>query len=289
MKAMEYAIWCDWRQPPEDFNQLVGRIYFGHETCEHLLPSRPEAITFLDRLAVGPDTGITLVTPFLSPNELQRTLDLIHSLAERLGHLEVVCSDWGLVYALHSHSMVTVVLGRLLTAQVTDPRLTRLVSGGCPEPPPKTILHVDGTVCVLKSAQPTVPLQIHYQGCWVDRAEAIALLSHYGVQRCELNNTAQGIDLGSSDLRYTLHLPHVLVSVMRTCPGDREDFNARPQCPCSPQSASGQTIPWFHSTLPFDLFRRDNALYYKWPEPPENLDSLPVDRIVYPADHYPLC
>jgi hypothetical protein len=217
---------------------------------------------------------------------LTRTLDLIHSLAARLDRLEVVCSDWGLVYSLHDHAMVTVVLGRLLTAQVTDPRLIRLVTGHRPEPLPRTVFHVDGTVCVLKSAQPTGPLQTHYQGCWVDKAEAIALLFHYGVKRCELSNTAQGIALAFSDMRYTLHLPHVLVSVMRTCPGENEDFNTRPQCPCSSQTGAGQPISWAHYSLPFDLFRRDNALYYKHPELPDNLDILPVDRIVYPTNQY---
>ena len=286
MKTMEYAIWCDWRRPPTGRREPVGRIYFGHETCEHLLPSVSEAIAFLDLLNTGPDTGITLVTPFLSPNGLRRTLDLIHSLAVRLGRLEVVCSDWGLIYALGNHCTVTTVLGRVLTAQVTDPRLVRLVGGDCSEPSHRTIRHVDGTVCVLKAAQPTVPLQAHYQGCWVDKKEAIALLSCYGVQRCELNNVAQGIALAFSDMRYTLHLPHVLVSVMRTCPGENEDFNVRRQCPCSPRTAAGRAIVWSHRTLPFELYRRDNALYYEQPEPPDNLDTLPVDRIVYPTNHF---
>lgn len=283
---MDYAIWCDWRRPPEGFQQPVDRIYFGHETCEHLLPSPSEAIAFLDHLAVDPATNITLVTPFLSPNGLQRALDLIHSLTGRLARLEVVCSDWGLLYALHCHCQVTVVMGRLLTAQVTDPRLVRLVTGCCPVPPPKTIHHMDGTICVLKSRPPTARLRTHYQGCWVDKANAVALLSRYGIQRCELSNTAQGIALAFSDLRYTLHLPYVLVSVMRTCPGENEDFNVRAQCPCDPQTAGTRAIPWSHPTLPFELLRRDNALYYKWPELPDNLDTLPVDRIVYLAGDY---
>jgi hypothetical protein len=193
----------------------------------------------------------------------------------------VVCSDWGLLHELGRYPGATIVLGRLLTAQVTDPRMLRILEHPHPGRALRQIAHVDGTRCALKARRASSGLQRHYRSCWVDKPQAIALLAQHGISRCELSNAAQGLELAFPGVRYTLHIPEVLVTVMRFCPGQGEDFNQKPRrCPCAGHPASGQAVPWFHATLPVELFRRDNALYYNWPAHPANLHGLPVDRIV---------
>lgn len=281
---MEQAVWYDWRRrdrelPPAD------RIYYGHETCEHLLPSRRHAQAFAARLAQHPGTRLSLVTPFLTDRGLRRTLALIDclrtGLRTGLDELEVVCSDWGLVHELSRERTASVVLGRLLTAQITDPRILRLMAQSPPGQTSRPIRHLDGTPCTLNPEPPSFGLQRHYRSCWVDRPQAITLLAQYGIGRCELSNAAQGIELAFSGMRYSLHIPAVLVTVMRTCPGRGEDFNQPSQdCPCTGTPAASRMVTWSHATLPVNLFRRDNALYYHWSARPPNLGRLPVDRIV---------
>jgi hypothetical protein len=280
MTAMEQALWYDWRVGDRPLPR-ADRIYYGHETCERLLPSRRRAQAFAASLAQRPGSRLTLVTPFLTDDGLRRVLALIDILLTRLGELEVVCSDWGLVHELSRERTVTLVLGRLLTAQVTDPRIPRLLEQSPSERTPREIRHMDGTRCALKPAFASDSLRQHYRSCWVDKPEAIALLGRYGIGRCELSNAAQGLALAFSGLRYTLHMPEVLVTVMRTCPGRGEDFNRPPAaCPCTGDPAAGRPVAWSHATLPVALFRRDNALYYHWPAIPDDLHRLPVDRIV---------
>ncbi len=283
MMDIEQARWYDWRRDGQDLPE-AGRIYYGHETCERLLPSRPKAMDFANRVASRPGTKISLVTPFLTPKGLSRALALVRDLLDRLGELEVVCSDWGLLHCLGRHGLATPVLGRLLTAQITDPRIIRIMDPRHAVQPEKTIRHMDGTICILRSEPASAALQSHYRSCWVDKPEAIALLSRCGIGRCELSNAAQGIELDFAGLRYTLHVPDVLVTVMRLCPGDGEDFNKSPQCPCPDVPPGSGAVKWSHPTLAFDLFRRDNALYYQRTAYPDNLHTLPVDRIVYPQD-----
>jgi hypothetical protein len=279
MTLMEKALWYDWRGCDRPLPK-ADRIYYGHETCEHLLPSRRRVQAFAARLAQSPETRLSLVTPFLSDKGLRRALVLIDSLLAHMGELEVVCSDWGLVHELSRERRVTLVLGRLLTAQITDPRIPRLLEKSHPETTLRETRQVDGTRCALKPGCASASLGRHYRSCWVDKPEAVALLTRYGIGRCELSNAAQGIELTFSGMRYTLHMPEVLVAVMRSCPGRNEDFN-RPlaACPCSRHWAGGQEVAWSHATLPMELFRRDNALYYHWSAMPADLHHLPVDRL----------
>lgn len=277
---IEKARWYDWRLQDRNLPE-VGRLYYGHETCEHLLPSRQTALDFAERVVRHADIKISLVTPFLTPKGLNKVLALIDGLLEQLGVLEVVCSDWGLLHYLRRHQHATPVLGRLLVAQITDPRIIRITDNRLAAIPEKQIRHMDGTRCILKSKNPTRPLQSHYRSCWTDKPEAIAFLSHLGIDRCELSNAAQGIELTFPGLCYTLHVPEVLATVMRICPGDGENFNIKPHCPCIGLPSAGKAVRWSHATLPFDLFRRDNALYYNNATEPDNLKFLPVNRIVY--------
>ncbi len=277
--AIEHAQWYEGLRQDGHFPD-AERLYFGHETCEHLLPSPAVALSFLDRLGQGSGTKVSLVTPFLSPQGLKKTLALVELMRERLGELEVICSDWGLVHHLARHRLAEPVVGRLLVAQITDPCIGRFVDQHPSSQAARQVRHLDGTDCRLQAKLASDPLRSHYRSCWTDKPEALALLSHCGVRRCEISNVLQGIELTSqSGLRYSLHLPEVLVTLMRRCPGHGEDFARRAPCPCEGGDA-GSTVRWLHAALPVELYRRDNALYYHWPTCPANLCDLPVDRIV---------
>jgi len=69
---------------------------------------------------------------------------------------------------------------------------------------------------------------------------------------------------------------------MRECPGLNEDCT-NPACKPG-ENCNRPAANWRCEGFPVDLFRRGNALCYNQPDLPDNLDTLPVDRIVH-HDH----
>ena len=270
---LEQAVWVDWSTPlPVEF--AASRAYFGHETCQHLLPTLG-VIERWARSALDRGVALTLVTPWLTNAGLDRARRLIDCLSAIDPRMEVVCSDWGLLDVLAEEKAVTPVVGRLLAARPADPRLMRMFEGG----QERTLTHLDGTECRLKYQPPSEALARHYRGCWLDRPELISWFLSRGVRRAEIDNTGQGIELAQNPgWSWSLHAPEVLVAVMRHCPGAGEDFSAAAACPSN--RCASPAVPWSVPGYPVALQRRQNALYYQWPHLPPNLQALPIDRIV---------
>jgi len=223
---------------------------------------------------------VTLVTPPALANEgLKSALAVIEAMRRALDTLEVVCNDWGVMEYTARNGLGTPVIGRLLAAQAADPRIARMLCPIVDGQPPLFVTHSDGTRCRLLRRAPSREMASHLRSCWLDRPEILSYLSKYGIRRVELSNTAQGIELSRiADWSYSLHVPEVLVSVFRQCPGKGENFNRLRRC--GEQTCKGDEKPWHLASLPADLFRRDNALYYRCRKLPANLAALPVDRIV---------
>ena len=193
--------------------------------------------------------------------------------------LEVVCSDWGLLHVLTEHKLTTPVIGRVLTARPSDPRLLRMLNCKGHSGKIRTLIHLDGRRCRLRFQPPTEAQALQYRSCWIDKPAVISWLMARGICRAEVDNTGQGIELATvPGWSYSLHVPEVLVAVMRSCPGAGEDFAAGPACPSARCAQS--PVAWSIAGFPAVLWRHQNALYYNWTRPPHELDSLPVDRIV---------
>ncbi len=275
---LEHALWIDHNRLPDRWDPEV-RIYFGHETCPFRLPTPRQAG---EAAGVFREHGlqVSLVTPPALANEgLKIALAVIEAMRRNLDELEVVCNDWGVMEYTARNGLGTPVIGRLLAAQAADPRIVRMLCPIVEGQPSLFVTHSDGTRCRLLRRAPSREMAAHFRSCWLDRPEILSYLSKYGIRRVELSNVAQGIELSRcADWSYTLHMPEVLVSVFRQCPGKGEDFNRLRRC--GEQTCSGDEIPWHLDGLPADLFRRDNALYYRCYERPGNLATLPVDRIV---------
>jgi hypothetical protein len=101
----------------------IERIYFGVETCEHLLPSKEElqeAYAFCKEK----EYGFTFVTPYGGPQLMKNIRPLFDFLAEK-DNVEVVVNDYGTLQILISeYKMLTPVIGRLLNKMKRDPRFS---------------------------------------------------------------------------------------------------------------------------------------------------------------------
>lgn len=273
--TVEHAVWADWRRVRASELPATARIYLGHETCEHLLPPVSTALE-LARAARDLGTRLTLACPFLTEPGIAAALRLTEALQRTVDHVEVAASDWGLLSRVRG-SGATPVLGRLLTAQVTDPRLLRLLRPEDGFEREREVVHADGTRCVLRRRRPSAALAHHYQSVWCDRPDAAAFLAALGITRCELSCPQHGLALdAASPLRYSIHVPDALVAAMRRCPAGDHDRDAAVRC--RSLSCTGDEVTWRCGGL--ELIRIDNALYHRSSAAPACHAPGAVDRVV---------
>jgi hypothetical protein len=275
--AIEEAAFIDWRRPSR-WPTAATRAYLGHETCEGALPSPSVAQDLAARLhAAG--RGLTLVTPFLTARGISaalRRVDVLQAIDERL---EVVCGDLGLLARLAREGGLALSAGRVLAVQPADPRLLRLVAPLDARRVRRSVRHVDGTLATLTHALPSPSHVAHLQGTWLDRPDAIAWFRSLGVTRGEVSNVGQGLaTVGGEGWSYSLHVPWVIVSVLRACPSSGE--RVRLAGPCAREGCTPTEAAWYHEGFPVELRRRDNALVYEWPSVPDDLPTRSIDRIV---------
>jgi hypothetical protein len=142
-------------------------------------------------------------------------------------------------------------------------------------------VHLDGAVCRVARRVPLPALLEHLGGCWLDRAEVRAFLMARGVRRAEISHTPLGLRITrGTGWSYSLHVSDVLLTVMRRCPGEAEDFGSPRRCGRACTGAGD--VPWMGPSWPVNIFRRANALYYRWRGPVPDVVSLGIDRVVEP-------
>jgi hypothetical protein len=195
---------------PAAAGEAPDRLYLGSEFCAWRLPSAAELGHARDA-ARSRGMALSLVTPFLDEDGLQRVLALVRHLPPGEG-AEVVANDLGLVEALAERGWGgTVVAGRLLTRQRRGP--------GFQEP---------------RGAGPEALAAL--RGSALDSPPFVSWLSGtYGVLRFEIDDLVQGVSVGElpGDVRLSLYRPWLLVTATRNCPWvfDGRAFGRPPRCP----------------------------------------------------------
>lgn len=98
----------------------VGRVQFGGEFCETLLPTAGQLAAVRD-LVQALDVELSLVTPVMSDHGQRLLGELLPLLPSGS---EVVANDWGTLNRLgRDHPGLRPVAGRLLCKMIKDPRL----------------------------------------------------------------------------------------------------------------------------------------------------------------------
>jgi hypothetical protein len=213
---MENATWLDW----DDLDEVrlpPGRVYLGCETCEGMLPDIQRMAACLGAV-VASGRQVSLVTPLVTDAGLDRITALLDAFASAARPLEVVCNDWGVLEAVRQYDYCTPVIGRLLSRQSTDPRWASISAGKEQKQFEKEVLHLDGTVAHLTYRPPSEALLRHLRRPAVMDRSVLDFLSTLGVNRFEVSNPLQGLELDVPDgWHVSLHLPRVIVAVQR-CP-----------------------------------------------------------------------
>lgn len=242
-----------------------SRVYFGNEFCQRLMPS---AVELEDALGIASEWGrrFTFLTPYLTDAGLKQVEPLLMLVAERLPGSEVVFNDWG-VFKLISRLGVTLrpVMGRLLIKMKRGPRLMTLFN-----------LLPGAGQAYYRGSNLGVPAWAHY-------------LVGNGVQRVELDNVLQGldVDLGGSGINASLYVPYAYVTTTRYCaaiscdtPDQEEEIGIRP---CR-RECREYSCALSHPVMPVSLISKGNTKFLRNDEIPDDLARIGVDRLVFEPD-----
>ncbi|HNY30143.1 MAG TPA: hypothetical protein PKO15_04570 [Fibrobacteria bacterium] len=211
-RGIQRAIWNETAIGKDP--DAVDRWYFGHETCAtRAIASLTNSVT------VGDGIPCTFVSPcFVSDSDMVSILRRVEALGKSMPVDEIVCNDWGMVETVGRNGIARPVLGRLLSGQITDPRVARWPEGSCPSGRTTPIRLPDGKLGVLRGRP--IPAELAERIRSIPSADASFLdwLARLGVRRIEFSNVLQGLSLPASlQASATLHCSDVVVSVSRTC------------------------------------------------------------------------
>lgn len=168
----------------EDTDEFA-RLYFGMEFCERLISDvndLKKVINFVNEKKIN----ITLVTPYVTEDGLERVGRLLKALVEFKPDSEVVFNDWGVFQLMEEkYTGLVPVLGRLLNKMKRGPRLMNVLDR-IPEE----------SVTYYRSPSITIP-------------KIREFLLKKRIRRVEFDNLLQGIDLGrcGDEIKKTLYMP----------------------------------------------------------------------------------
>lgn len=244
-----------------------SRVYLGSFGCERLLPDEATLTAWLEALARR-ELRLTLVTPYLGEEGLDRCANLLSLLETSAADAEIQANDWGLLHMLaRSGSSLRRSAGPWLLPQLRGPNMLGR----------KTALSavVDADVIEALSRPLVAPELLR------------PLLARLGVSRLELSTLMIGARAPvGTGLPCSLLAPWVPVTTTRACPfavtgGGRHPWPGPRNVPCRHECRRGPA-PMTGRPSDAPLSWRGNVLVYPCPPPVE----LPpgFDRLVVAAD-----
>jgi len=249
---VEMCHMLDFRRLPE-IPASCQRVYFGHETCERLLPEFDEVRDLLGTTGKR-GLGLTFVTPFLTERGLEKVRLFLEQLKAAMPQIpEIVTSDWGLMHWIAANKIGIPVAGRFIVGQQLDFRHAGAMSPGMAD---------------------------HLSSCTLMKEGTMEMLRNLGVNRFELSNVFHPIILpGDGKYHCSLHLPLVPLTIFRSCP-EALDFNNINKS-CNARNCPRSRQKWSSCYSKCDIYRMDNALYYGNPNVDSRLaENKRIDRIV---------
>ncbi|PLX76305.1 MAG: hypothetical protein C0614_10250 [Desulfuromonas sp.] len=232
--------------PPTEYQ----RLYFGAEFCFWRFPIDREILEAIDWCREA-GWGMTLVTPTLNQSELSELGSRLERVLPQFGENdELVVSDWGGIDLVGTiRSDLTLIIGRVLSAQKRDPRIESLA------------LNLDDH-------------EYFRNSIWNSRPSA-ELLLELGISRVELDNLVQGVVALPKSLKGSLHLPYAMVTSTRNCPFRSTPVNQPCPAPC------GELFRLKSNDGGQPLLQAGNTQFFENHQVPERLLELGIDRLVH--------
>ncbi len=233
------------REPPS-FN----RIYVGDEFCSCRAPGLKELKEF-GRFAAEKELPLTLLTPVLTDEGLERIAPLFDYLDSNHSGAEVVANDWGVLFFLKNrHPSLHLSAGRMLNKGYKDPRLKRPKESAISEEEPDPLLNA-GTF---------------------DHEPVREKMAELGVARCERDLLPFQTITASKTFHFksSCYFPFGYVTSGRVCWAAA--FNQPPEKRYIPprrcgRPCNGSTLELKNETFSFRLFQNGNTIFYHYPSP----------------------
>jgi len=258
----------------------AGRIYWGHEFCENLIPAEEETKRVIDICRHG-RLGFTFLTPFVTERGFKILKRMFVFLRREAPACEVVLNDWGVLNLLHREFKGSFILavGRLLTHQLRDPDLEKIIS----RQPPLLARRENGKLAVIFHKLPAEAYMRGVRSSYLNAVFSQDLLAAFGIERVELNNLIQGVDLCGLKLKKSLYTPFVQVSTGRFCPMLSEFQKLQRIGACRKECLkSYDVLRGACGSRP--LFKKGNTLFYENPVRQKDKLLREVDRLVVQSE-----
>ncbi|MDP8259462.1 MAG: hypothetical protein P9L96_00430 [Candidatus Gygaella obscura] len=252
-----------------------SRIYWGVEFCQNLFPSLSDTKKIINFCCCN-RIEFTLITPFFTGKNIDKLRNTILLLRKQRKRYEVVVNDWGSIYLLNREfsGKFTLSLGRLLTRQQRDPFMQLFINKQKILPIKKS----DGRIVVIFHEVNKKFLKA-MQSSYVGTEYFFRLAKKLKIDRVELNNLVQGVNLNSISLKKTLYYPFVNISTGRFCPMDTPNQRKFRIGVCK-KDCLGYYDILKPNDLGFPLFKRGNTTFYKIPLKAELIKGS-ADRTVF--------
>lgn len=253
---MERALYISHPKNLQFFTDQYSRLYFGTEFCQNLIPSNKDLGIILEFIKTH-SISFSFVTPYVTNKGLNILISLITQIAETIEECEIIFNDWG-VYSNIKQQFphLKLVLGRLLTKIKRDPRIIFLKDQLSPQ------------------------IWNYFQNTNLSIPWYRNFLIKNGIERVDLDNPLQGINLDFSDLHKSIYTPYTYVSTTRICLTANcdkpENWNRIGVFPCQ-QECQIYTFYLRNDVMPVKLIRKGNTIFYK----NEETLSSQFDRLVF--------
>ncbi len=253
------------------------RLYWGVEFCQNLIPALVDTGKIL-RFVEENNLKFTMVTPFVTEQGLKRLKETFSWFREKKIGAEVVVNDWGVLECLNTefNGSFEIALGRLLVRQQRDPVTKKVLE----KQPPFAMRGKDGKINIVIHKIPDKQYQDGARRSYVNFPFVQDLLAKFGVQRVELNNLLQGLDLRGIRFKKSLYAPFVNISTGRFCPMETKFQKIYRINVCKRECQKYYDL-LRKKAIPKVIYKRGNTTFYKNPLNFTLLKNYEVDRIVF--------
>lgn len=253
------------------------RIYWGAEFCQNLIPSLADTEKAL-RFTRQNNLGFSLVTPFVTECGLKRLKEILKWLKQKRAKTEIIVNDWGILELLSTEfkGVFELGLGRLLVRQSRDPAMKRVLE----KQPLFAVKGKDGRISIIVHRPPAKIYQKGIKASYVNSPLLQSLLSGFGIERVELNNLIQGLNLAEIRLKKSLYTPYVNISTTRFCPMETRLQRIYRINVCR-RECQGYYDILRNKAIPKVIYKRGNTTFYKNPVDIKEAVGLGVDRLVF--------
>lgn len=254
------------------------RIYWGVEFCQNLIPNLADTEKIL-KFVNQNNLEFSLVTPFVTECGLNSLNKIFRWLKkQRLNNLEIVVNDWGVLECLHTESdgSFRISLGRLLARQQRDPAIKKVLE----KQPPFAIKGKEGKINIIVHQLPAKKYQRGIKASYINSPLLQGFLSKFGIDRVELNNPVQGLNLEGIKFKKSLYTPFVNIATSRFCPMETRFQKIYRINVCRRECQRYYDI-LRNRAVPKVIYKRGNTTFYKNPVNIKKIENSGIDRIVF--------